>query len=65
MTDGGETETKTKQRFSWWNVRDSLTSNEAKKRYDAYCREHSVRLRQLQREASGAMAPSDTWYRER
>ncbi len=47
-----------------WNVRDSLGSLEAMRRYDEYLKEHTRRLRQLCKEARGEMSPSDEWRRE-
>ncbi len=47
-----------------WNVRDSLGSIDAMRRYDAYVKEHNRRIRQLEKEARGEMSPSGEWYKE-
>jgi hypothetical protein len=47
-----------------FNIRDTLGSVEAIKKYEAYLADHGRRLRQLEKEARGDMAPSDEWYRE-
>ena len=44
--------------------RESLGSQEAMKAYDEYVKEHRRKLRQLEREAAGEMAPSGDWYDE-
>ena len=57
-------DTKKKREPRSWNVRDSLGSLDAMRKYDAYLHEHARRLRQLHKEARGDMAPSGEWYRE-
>ena len=53
-----------KAHASFFNIRDSLPSLEAIKRYDSYLKDLKRCLSQLEREARGDMAPSDEWYRE-
>ncbi len=53
-----------KRKVSLFNVRESLGSVEAMKKYDKYLREHARRLRQLEKEARGEMSPSGDWHKE-
>lgn len=64
MTETNGPQGPKKNKLSHWNVRDSLGSLEAMKKYDKYVTEHRRRLQQLEKEARGDMAPSGEWYRE-
>jgi hypothetical protein len=50
-------------KHAFWGVRESLPTIEAMHKYDAYLRNHRRRLAQLEREANGIFAPSESsWY---
>ncbi len=59
-----DADTKKPRMPTMWNVRDSLPSLEARKRYDEYLKEHRRQLTQLYREARGDMCPSGEWHPE-
>ncbi len=47
-----------------FSIREQMGSLEAMRKYDAYLKEHRLRLRQLEKLARGEMCPADEWYRE-
>ncbi len=54
-----------KKSSPWWNVRDAIAAaggQKAAKEYDDYVREHSRRLRGLQRLVETGHMPSETFW---
>ena len=51
--------------FNSWHGTPGLNSRESYIKYQQYLIEHKRRLRQLEREAKGAMSPSGDWVHER
>ena len=47
MTEPKTVDKKQTKQPCWWEVRASLSTVDKKKAYDAYCREHAARLKEL------------------